>query len=52
MSRLFGYTSYFPETKYKPEEWIKAGQGYNVNMADHIPVYAETKINFKNYINQ
>ncbi len=47
MARLFGYTSYYPETKYIPEEWIKAGPGYNVLIPEHQPVYAETKNKFQ-----
>ena len=47
MAGLFGYTSYYPETKYKPEEWIKPGQGYNFLVAHHQPVYKETKDKFQ-----
>ncbi len=44
---LFGYTSYYPETTYKPEEQIKVGQGYNVLKADHEEIYKETKTKFQ-----
>lgn len=44
---LFGFTSFMPTTSYKPEEWIKPGQGYNVLKADHETVYAETKDKFQ-----
>ena len=44
---LFGKTSYMPETSYKPEEWMKVGQGYSVLKADHDDVYKETKDNFQ-----
>lgn len=47
MAGLFGFTTYFPETTYKPDEWMKAGQGYNVLRADHEPVYYETKAKFQ-----
>ncbi len=44
---LFGFTSYYPETTYKPDEQLKAGQGYNIVKADHEPVYYETKLKFQ-----
>jgi hypothetical protein len=44
---LFGFTSFIPETTYKPEEQLKVGQGYNVLKADHEPIYAETKLKFQ-----
>ena len=44
---LFGFTSFVPETTYKPEEQLKVGQGYNVLKADHEPIYAETKSKFQ-----
>jgi len=44
---LFGFTSYYPETTYKPAEQLKAGQGYNVVKADHEPIYYETKSKFQ-----
>ena len=47
MAGLFGKTSYMPETSYKPEKRIKAGQGYSVLKADHDDVYKETKDNFQ-----
>lgn len=47
MAKLFGYTSFYPETSIKPSEWIKAGQGYNINKLDHEPIYAETKEKFQ-----
>ena len=47
MAGLFGRTSFMPETSYKPEEWIKAGQGYSVLKADHDDIYKETKDKFQ-----
>jgi len=44
---LFGFTSYYPETTYKPAEQFKAGQGYNIVKADHEPIYYETKSKFQ-----
>ncbi len=44
---LFGFTSYYPETTYKPEEQIKAGQGYNFLKANHDEIYNETKNKFQ-----
>jgi len=44
---LFGFTSYYPETTYIPEEQLKVGQGYNVLKADHEPLYSETKNKFQ-----
>jgi hypothetical protein len=44
---LFGFTSYYPETTYKPEEQLKVGQGYNVLKANHDEVYNETKNKFQ-----
>jgi len=47
MACLFGYTTFYPETTYKPEEQLKAGQGYNFLKADHDTVYNETKTKFQ-----
>jgi len=44
---LFGYTTYMPSTTYDESKWIKPGQGYNLNRADHEPVYADTKDKFQ-----
>ena len=44
---LFGFTTYFPQTKDKPEEYLKAGQGYNFLKANHDEIYSETKNKFQ-----
>jgi hypothetical protein len=44
---LMGFTSFMPETSYKPEEQIKPGQGYNILRAEHEEVYKETKNKFQ-----
>lgn len=47
MSRLFGFTSFVPETTDIPEEQLKVGQGYNVLKKDHEQIYEETKTKFQ-----